>query len=196
MKEGPTSVADVQGERPIEDLLAAGIDGDADAWAELVRRLSPAIWAVVASHRLSRAEAEDLAQTVWLRLLDRHHTIRDPSRLAGWIKTIARNEANTMKRGTSRVEPRDEIEESTSAEASPEAGLDERTTNQMLVAGLNKLDDDCQVLLRMLAHKVAYKDVAVHFGWSIGSIGESRRRCLDKLRATREGMALQETRRP
>ena len=43
-------------------------------------------------YRLDRADAEDVGQSVWLRLLEQLEKIRDRAALAGWLATTARRE--------------------------------------------------------------------------------------------------------
>ena len=52
-----------------------------------------------------------------------------------------------------------------------------------------ELTERCQHLLRIVAFddRPDYQRIADHLGMPIGSIGPTRRRCLDKLRASLEG---------
>jgi len=51
-------------------LVRASADGDEAAWNALVRRFTPLVMAVIRSYRLAPADAEDVCQTVWLRLVE------------------------------------------------------------------------------------------------------------------------------
>ena len=42
--------------------------------------------------RLSRADAADVSQNVWLRLTEHLDTIREPAALPGWLATTTRRE--------------------------------------------------------------------------------------------------------
>jgi len=57
-------------------LVAAAVDGDQGAWDEIVARYTPLLVRVLLGYRLSRAELEDVAQTVWLRLVERLGELR------------------------------------------------------------------------------------------------------------------------
>lgn len=174
-------------ERSTGDLLQLGLDGDHDAWAELVERLSPAIWGAARSLRLDRAQAEDVFGTVWLRLVERHETIRDPERLAGWISTTARNEALAVIRQASRQRPSDRIEQvDDDPGRRPEATAERRQVSALVWEGFGELDERCRELLRLLTAvpKVPYEVIGEQLDMRIGSIGPTRERCLRKLRAT------------
>lgn len=173
-------------ERSIDELFTLGVAGDDDAWSELVDRLSPAIWAVARNFGLSRDRAEDLAQTVWLRLIDRHDTIRDPNRLAGWVQTTARNEAISQQRRrdqrTTSVE--DMHAEVAATGETPDQSVTTADTNRLLLAGMEQIDERCRLLLRLLAEKLPYQDIGGALDMRVGSIGPTKERCLEKLRRT------------
>ena len=58
----------------------------------IVDRFSGLVWATVRAHRLSPAEAADVTQTTWLRLVENLDRIKDPERLGAWLATTARRE--------------------------------------------------------------------------------------------------------
>ena len=74
------------------DLVAAARDGDKQAWDALVERYAPLVWSICRRHRLSRADADDVAQSVWLRLVDQLDRVREPAALPGWLATTTRRE--------------------------------------------------------------------------------------------------------
>jgi len=62
------------------------------AWDALVERYAPLIWSICRRHRLDAADAQDAAQSVWLKLVDQLDEIRDPAALPGWLATTTRRE--------------------------------------------------------------------------------------------------------
>jgi RNA polymerase sigma factor (sigma-70 family) len=74
-------------------------DGDKQAWDALVERYAPLIWSICHRHRLSRADAEDVGQSVWLQLVDQLDKIRDPAALPGWLATTTRRACGKVLRG-------------------------------------------------------------------------------------------------
>lgn len=181
------TIACVSTDRSTGELFRLGVEGDNDAWTELVERLSPAIWGAARSFRLNKAQAEDVFGTVWLRLLERHETIRDPERLAGWIATTARNEALAVVRANSRLRTSDLLDTLDSGDDEVESSLENRTVSELLWAGFEELDERCRELLRLLiaVPKVPYDEISSVLGMKIGSIGPTRERCLKRLRATK-----------
>jgi hypothetical protein len=66
-----------QASRGRDDPVATGLvtrarNGEQQAWDTLVERYAPLIWSICRRHRLEAADAQDAAQNVWLRLVDRH----------------------------------------------------------------------------------------------------------------------------
>ena len=64
-------------------LVRAAADGDREAWDSLVVRYTPLVLSVAARFRLGSPDAADVAQTVWLRLLQHIGTLREPEALPG-----------------------------------------------------------------------------------------------------------------
>ena len=80
------------GDASDEQLLKSAGAGDQSAWDALVDRYGGRVWAVARAHRLSSADAEDVFQVAFLRLVTHLDTIRDPGRVGAWLATTARNE--------------------------------------------------------------------------------------------------------
>ena len=74
-------------EPTVADLVAAAIAGDASAWNEIVERFAGLVWAIARRHRLSAADAADVSQTTWLRLVEHLERIEKPERIGAWLTT-------------------------------------------------------------------------------------------------------------
>lgn len=178
-----TTVRRMTAELSNAELLAAGLGGDEMAWRQLVDRLEGAIWGAISRLGLRHSVAEDVYQTVWLRLLDRHETIRDPEALAGWLKQVTHREALAVLRAAGKEFPSELLDLEPDHVDGPEIDLTRRTNNELLVKGFDKLDERCKDLLYMVATDVPYQEMANKLGLRIGTIGSTRKRCLDKLRS-------------
>ncbi|MGH8910761.1 MAG: sigma-70 family RNA polymerase sigma factor, partial [Egibacteraceae bacterium] len=89
----------------VDDLVRAAAEGDESAWDQLVERFNGLVWAVARGHRLSDADAADVAQATWLRLVEHIDRVRDPERLGDWLATTARRECLRLLRRAGRVQP-------------------------------------------------------------------------------------------
>jgi RNA polymerase sigma factor (sigma-70 family) len=168
-------------------LLEGARRGDQAAWDALVARFNGLVWSIARGYRLDAADAHDVVQMTWLRLVENLNRISDPERLAGWLATTARRECLQLLRKARRDRPatrEDELTDLADAGAPVDAAmlLDER--DRALWRALASIGERCQRLLRVLmaSPPPAYKEVAAALDMSIGTIGPSRQRCLDKLR--------------
>ena len=67
----------------VTDLVTRASAGYQQAWDALVERYAPLVWSICDRFRLGRADAEDVGQSVWLRLAGQLEMIRDPAALPG-----------------------------------------------------------------------------------------------------------------
>jgi RNA polymerase sigma factor (sigma-70 family) len=172
-------------------LLAAAAEGDQAAWDAIVQRFGGLVWATVRGHRLAPDEAADVAQTVWLRLVEHLGDLRDPDRLGGWLATTARRESLRALRHAGRtVATGDAADlEPSSPDVPPvEARLLGEERDAILWRAFRRISDRCQALLRLLVADPApsYQEVGAALDMPIGSIGPTRARCLERLRAAME----------
>jgi RNA polymerase sigma factor (sigma-70 family) len=172
-------------DEPVGDLLSRVNDGDEQAWNILVDRFAGLVWSVARSFRLSRAATEDVVQTVWLRLAEHSSRIRDPERLASWLATATRHEALRVIRGHQRLVPHADFSDSSEPTSrSVEDVITDDVELAAVLAAFQRLPAADQQLLRLLCTvpPLDYQTIAELLGRSIGSIGPSRARSLDKLR--------------
>lgn len=177
----------MDGESSTQELLAAAVCGSQDAWDLLVDRYGRLVWSIARSFRLSDADAADVCQTTWLRLVEKLSTITDPERLAGWLATTTRREAIRVLHKQDRESPvldgADEVDEDERHD--PEAQAIVQDEYRELWNAFAALSDRCRALLRVLAvyPMDSYAQVSQALGMAIGSIGPTRARCLDRLKA-------------
>ena len=171
----------------VADLVRAAGAGDQDAWNSLVDRYSGLVWHVARGHRLGEADANDVSQTVWLRLVESLPKLREPAAVGGWLATTARNESlRLLRRAGREVVEADLGLEGTPADDtySPEAVAEEHERQELVRRALDVLSLRCQTLLRALAFSPdhTYADISAALDMPVGSIGPTRGRCLDRLR--------------
>ena len=171
----------------VADLVLAAADGDQGAWNQLVDRFAGLVWHVARGHRLSDADAGDVAQTVWLRLVESLPRLREPAAVGGWLATTTRHECLRVLRLASREVPDDSIElADTPAPAadSPESVFELGQDRHLVRGALERLSQRCRTLLRALAYTPdeSYAEISASLGMPIGSIGPTRSRCLQHLR--------------
>ena len=179
--------------RGCDDAVVTGLvtrarNGERQAWDALVERYAPLIWSICRRHRLEPADAEDAAQNVWLKLVDHLDSLRVPAALPAWLATTTRRECGRILRTARR--PCDAghalaagvIPDNHAQAAEQDLLAAER--DAALREAFGQLPPGCQQLLALLIHDPAlsYAEISARLGIPAGSIGPSRRRCLDKLR--------------
>ncbi|XVV01742.1 RNA polymerase sigma factor [Actinosynnema sp. CA-248983] len=176
---------------PIAALVDAAAEGDQRAWNEIVERYTPLVLSVIYKHRLRPADAADVNQTLWLRLVEQIGQLRDPEALPGWISTTTRNECLRMLRMQQRTQPFDPLaDEEHAGSVDVVADLDDEIETaqrfQALRDGFRLLSEQCRELLAKLMTDPppTYAKISEQLAMPVGSIGPTRIRCLDKLRKT------------
>lgn len=164
--------------------LSAAAGGDRAAWNAIVERFTPLIWATVRAHRLGEADAADVVQTTWLRLVEHLGRIQDPERLGAWLATTARRESLRVIAVGGRVALTDTLDDLADAARGPADIAARRERDALLRKGVSALSDRCRLLLRLLASEPppSYDEIASILDMPIGSIGPTRGRCLAQLR--------------
>jgi RNA polymerase sigma-70 factor (ECF subfamily) len=69
-------------------LVERARDGDRKAYGELVRRFEPVVYAVALSRLRNAAEAQELAQEVFIHAMTKLDQLRDLPCFAGWLRQI------------------------------------------------------------------------------------------------------------
>lgn len=171
----------------IAGLMSAAREGSDDALNQIVTELSPLLWQVARAAGLSSSDAEDVVQTVWMRLLSHLDGIRTSTALTAWLIVTTRREAWRVHAAGRRQSPADQE----SFAALPDQGPrpeEQAIANEQrraLWTAIARLSPRCQELLRIVAFvpRPDYQAVAAELGMPVGSIGPTRGRCLAKLRA-------------
>jgi RNA polymerase sigma factor (sigma-70 family) len=172
----------------VTDLVTRARHGDQHAWDILVERYAPLVWSICCRYRLSRADTDDVGQTVWLRLVAQLDNLRDPAALGGWIATTTRRECGRVCRAAQRPHTAWwELDTGNIPDTGAEpadAGLLAAERHAALRQAFACLPSSCQQLLAILIEDppLPYAQISARLGIPVGSIGPTRSRCLQKLR--------------
>jgi RNA polymerase sigma factor (sigma-70 family) len=185
----------------ISRLVVRASDGDQAAWNTIVDEYSGLLRSVVQRFRLGREQAADAAQTTWLRLVEHIDGIRDPARLAGWLRTTGSRACLEVIRESAREHPVDSYDDTPlpaqdrfreDATGSPEEAAVRHEHQALVRRAVAELPAKHRSLLEMLAASppVSYDEIGARLGMPIGSIGPTRARILHKLRVALEAAGL------
>ncbi|MET1001564.1 MAG: sigma-70 family RNA polymerase sigma factor [Acidimicrobiia bacterium] len=184
--------------RPLTELVVRAIDGDARAWDAIVDRFAGMVWAIARRHRLSAADAADVSQTTWLRLVEHLDRIEQPDRIGAWLATTARNESLRVLRIAARQGPaRDDdfLDLVGADDTSVDSAILTEVRDRELWELITALPPRCQLLLQFLTDEArpSYVEIGEALKMPTGSIGPTRARCLEHLRrlAASRGISLE-----
>ena len=170
----------------VTDLVIRASRGDRQAWDALVERYAPLIWAICRRYRLADADAEDVSQAVWLRLVEQLGNLRDPAALPGWLVTTTRRECGRVQRAAAKLPADGQVLENLpDAQAiTAEQELLTAERHAALREAFARLPSASQQLLALLIADppLPYAEISARLGIPIGSIGPNRSRCLARLR--------------
>jgi len=177
-------------------LVRAAAGGNQLAWEGLVNEFSPLVRGVARAHRLSDADASDVEQTTWLRLVEHFEQIHDPERVGAWLATTAWRESERVRRRATKQVVTDTL---------PEPAAEDDVTQRLVTAerdaavraAFQRLRERDQALLRLLVTDPApsYEQIAEILQMPVGSIGPTRARSLTRLRREAARLGLTQERR-
>ena len=171
----------------VADLVTRARKGDEQAWDVLVERYAPLIWSICRHYRLSRADAEDVGQRIWLQFVNHLGTIRDPAALPGWLTTTTRRECNRVVRVAHGPQAAGQLLDESIPDKQTRTGEQELLAAERHAAlrkAFTCLSPSRRQLMAMLIEDppVPYTEISARLGIPVSSIGPTRRRCLDQIR--------------
>ena len=178
MRDDPTVVA----------LVTRATGGDPAAWDGIVERYAPLVWSICVRFGLSNHDREDVAQNVWLLLVEQLGKLREPAALPGWLATTTHRECLRVVTAARKSSERlgtgldDSLQFVDNTIIDEEILMAER--NAALRAAFAELPPKCRQLLAMLISDppYSYAEISEKLQVPMGSIGPQRARCLERLR--------------
>lgn len=151
------------GEASDHDLLARHVEGDPDAFGELVRRHRDRLWAVALRTLGDREEAADAVQDAFVSAYRAAHTFRGRSAVTTWLHRITVNACldrarKAASRKTSPVDDTERLEQLLEPHESASAPAERNDLHRELLEALGTLPTDQRaalVLVDMQGYPVA-----------------------------------------
>lgn len=183
-----------------EVLLSRCRRGDERAWGTLVARYERLVHAIPLNLGLGPDDAADVTQASFATLLRAIDTIDTPSRIGAWLSTVAKRESIRIIERRTRERA---LGERTQGEVlgdgsgtgvidggTADVAADDDRVHQLAAdvewvhQGLQQVSSRCrEVLTTLYFSGITYEEAATRLGMPIGSLGPTRGRCLDRLRA-------------
>lgn len=173
---------------PVDVLVSEATEGNQAAWNAIVNRYAALVWSICLRFRLSESDAADVVQTVWLRTVERLSSLREPAALPGWLATTTRRECIKVAGGGRGTQALGDLAETLPADETStavDAELLAAERRALVREAFAQLPAHCQRLLALLVsdEEASYAQISARLQMPVGSIGPTRSRCLDKLRA-------------
>ncbi|MEU9096586.1 RNA polymerase sigma factor SigM [Streptomyces sp. NPDC048361] len=151
------------GDMSDQDLLARHVDGDPDAFGEIVRRHRDRLWAVALRTLGDREEAADAVQDALVSAYRAAHTFRGQSAVTTWLHRITVNACldrarKAASRKTSPVDDTERLDQLLEPHESAEAPAERQELHRQLIEALGTLPPDQRaalVLVDMQGYPVA-----------------------------------------
>ncbi|MGB7217830.1 MAG: sigma-70 family RNA polymerase sigma factor [Vicinamibacterales bacterium] len=161
---------------------------DAHAFEAFVLKYQDMVFATAVRLLGNPAEAEDVAQTVFLRAFQRFDEIGSSLAAAGWLKTVTKNAClNYLSRYRARWRFFSELEgpggEEFESAIEPAVETDQADRREQLERALRRLPDHQRVPL-VLFHfeEASYQEIAETLGVSLGKVKTDIHRGREALR--------------
>ncbi len=168
------------------ELMLAVRDGELDALGELFERYHGPLYGFLAKLTGHHAAAEDIAQTVFQRMLKYRHTYRDDGSFTAWMYHLARRcAADHFRKTNSAPAPTDPSDLQNHADEAPDASdrAARRDDHDLLHLALNRLDRDArEVLLLSRFQELSFAEIANILECSAGAAKVRAHRALKELR--------------
>ena len=176
-------------ERSDAELLAACREGEESAWDRLIERYAPLILSIPSRYGLRKAECDDVFADVCLAMVRALDSIRDPEALPKWLIQTSTRATWDFCRKHRRAPPSPADLPPLTGAAPPDEFAEAVEEEHLVRRALAALGERCRKLLQLLYfHRttLSYDDVARRMEMPRGSLGPTRRRCLDRMRARLE----------
>ena len=182
----PLTVETAPAQRSDHALMLAVRDGELDALGELFERHQGPLFGFLCKLTNDRPAAEDIAQTVFQRMLKYRHTYRDEGSFTAWMYHLARRcAADHFRRSHAAPHAADPTDMHEHADEAPHAAhhATTRDDHALLHAALARLDhSDREVLLLSRFQELSFAEISGILECSVGAAKVRAHRALRTLR--------------
>lgn len=172
----------------LAELVNRCLGNDPAAWKELIRRISPVVFSVCRSMKLTREESFDIFGQVSYLLLTHLDKLKSPDKVLAYVGTTTRREVYALSRRASLHENVDDYQGSDLRLAggeSPDKQFEESQESELVARAmvqLPKRDFDLIKALFFDEEGASYEETSKKLKIPVSSIGPTRARSLQRLK--------------
>ena len=126
-------------QRDDADLVAAALAGGPKAFNPIVERYRGEVYSVALARMRNFDDAEDIAQQVFIEAFEGLHTLRDPKRLAAWLRSAAIHRSVDALRQRRENLDLDEAALRLTSDLTPEVELERRQVRGQVLDAIGRL---------------------------------------------------------
>jgi RNA polymerase sigma-70 factor, ECF subfamily len=126
-------------QRDDADLVAAALAGGPKAFNPIVERYRGEVYSIALARMRNFDDAEDIAQQVFIEAFEGLHTLRDPKRLAGWLRSAAIHRSVDALRQRRENLDLDEAAPQLASDLTPEVELERRQMREQVLDAIGRL---------------------------------------------------------
>lgn len=143
------------------ELIQQTLNGESDAFGELIRRYQDAVYAT-ALHRIKDfAIAQDVAQEAFIEAYGCLHKLREPDRFPGWLHTITLRQCNRWQRKRRESTSIDELDEPQPGAVRPDEELERRELRRIVLDAIASLPENAgEVVTMYYMDGLSYSEIA------------------------------------
>jgi RNA polymerase sigma factor (sigma-70 family) len=168
-----------------ERLVRECLDGNQEAWSELIDKYKKLIYSIPVKWNLPHEEADDIFQAVCVDLYSELARLREPRALPKWLIQTTLHKCAKYRRQEARFSDADVSEDVGPSAPGADAIVEEVQQEQILRDSIAGVAGRCAEMIRMLFFEFparSYLEIAQKLGLATGSIGFVRGRCLERLK--------------
>ena len=168
------------------ELVALCLKGEAQAWEALIRKYRRLVFSIPVRFNLSGADANDVFQSVCVKLIENIHKLKDESKVSAWLITTTTRQCIHQQSIRRRDVSHEEMGEEPPDPNQGAENISIATQRQQAVReAIVETPERCRRLLQLLYFEPtnpSYEDISTVMDMPVSSIGPTRARCLEKLR--------------
>ncbi|HKK21834.1 MAG TPA: sigma-70 family RNA polymerase sigma factor [candidate division Zixibacteria bacterium] len=172
----------------LTELVESCRKGDPAAWKELIRRISPVVFSVCRSMKLTREESFDIFGQVSYLLLTHLDSLRSPEKVLSYVGTTTRREVYALTRRAGmheHIEDQQDTDLRLATHVSPDKQYEEVQESELIAKAMVQLPKRDFELLKTLffdEEVSSYEETSKKLKMPVASIGPTRARSLQRLK--------------